>query len=188
MTDATLPAQLDAAADGAFSGKLADPADTLTKRGGKGIVVYEGQEYDRLAWTRRCAALGYTLAAGEGAILNAALVEVEKERDALRAKLTRYKGKTRRLYAMLKGELQGLRRDRARVDWLSDSAQLEAIGIDDVGEAGGCVGLDMYEHASIVADERGNEGDLTDTDLRRGFRRMIDAAMAVQPTPTGDTP
>ena len=81
MTDET---PLDAAADGAFSGKLADPADTLTKRGGKGIVVYEGQEYDRLAWTRRCAALGYTLAAGEGAILNAALVEVEQERDALR--------------------------------------------------------------------------------------------------------
>lgn len=76
--------QIDAAADGAFSGKLADPSDTLTKRGGKGHVVYEGQEYDRLAWTRRCAALGYTLAAGEGAILNAALIEVEKERDALR--------------------------------------------------------------------------------------------------------
>ena len=76
---------IDAAADGAFSGKLADPSDTLTKRGGKGHVVYEGQEYDRLAWTRRCAALGYTLAAGEGAILNAALIEVEKERDALRA-------------------------------------------------------------------------------------------------------
>lgn len=76
--------QIDAAADGAFSGKLADPSDTLTKRGGKGHVVYDGQEYDRLAWTRRCAALGYTLAAGEGAILNAALIEVEKERDALR--------------------------------------------------------------------------------------------------------
>lgn len=81
--------QIDAAADGAFSGKLADPSDTLTKRGGKGIVVYEGQEYDRLAWTRRCAALGYTLAAGEGAILNAALTEVEKERDALLAEKER---------------------------------------------------------------------------------------------------
>lgn len=89
MSDAPPPEQLDAAADGAFSGKLADPADTLTKRGGKGHVVYEGQEYDRLAWTRRCAALGYTLAAGEGAILNAALIEVEKERDALREEVVR---------------------------------------------------------------------------------------------------
>lgn len=105
----------------------------------------------------------------------------EAQRDALRTKLTRFKGKTRRLYAMLKGQLQGLRRDHARLDWLSDSAQLEGIGIDDLDEVGGCVGMDMYEHASIVAAERGNEGDLTDSDLRKGFRRMIDAAMAVQP-------
>lgn len=87
MTDAIPAEQLDAAADGAFSGKLADPADTLTKRGGKGHVVYEGTAYDRLAWTRRCAERGYTLAAGEGALLLAALIEAEHNISALAAEL-----------------------------------------------------------------------------------------------------
>jgi hypothetical protein len=87
MTDAIPAEQLDAAADGAFSGKLADPADTLTKRGGKGHVVYEGTAYDRLAWTRRCAERGYTLAACEGALLLAALIEAEHNISALAAEL-----------------------------------------------------------------------------------------------------
>jgi hypothetical protein len=112
---------------------------------------------------------------------NRELVALQRETDALRSKLARSKAKTRRYFGMLKWQLQSLRRDHARLDWLSDSAQIEAIGIDDVDEAGGCVGMDMYEHASIVARERGNEDDLTDSDLRKGFRRMIDAAMAVQP-------
>jgi hypothetical protein len=69
---------LDAAADGAFSGKLADPADTLTKRGGKGVVRFEGREYTRLEWVRRTAAMGGTLAAGEGALLEAELACYER--------------------------------------------------------------------------------------------------------------
>lgn len=68
---------LDAAADGAFGGKIADPADTLTKRGGKGSITFEGVEYSRLDWIRRTAKMGGTLAAGEGALLEAALSEAE---------------------------------------------------------------------------------------------------------------
>ena len=64
---------LDGAADGAFSGTLSDPADTLTKRGGKGSVTFEGVEYTRLDWIRRLAQSGGSLAAGEGAILDGAL-------------------------------------------------------------------------------------------------------------------
>jgi hypothetical protein len=67
---------LDAAADGQFTGKLADPADTLTKRGGKGHVYFEGVSYTRLAWIRRSARLGHTLAAGEGSVLDAELERV----------------------------------------------------------------------------------------------------------------
>jgi hypothetical protein len=67
---------LDAAADGQFTGKLADPADTLTKRGGKGHVYFEGVSYTRLAWIRRSARLGHTLAAGEGSVLEAELERV----------------------------------------------------------------------------------------------------------------
>ena len=67
---------LDALADGQFQPKLADPADTLTKRGGKGYVIFEGATYTRLAWIRRSARLGHTLAAGEGAVLDAELERV----------------------------------------------------------------------------------------------------------------
>jgi hypothetical protein len=70
--------QLDAAADGAFSGKLADPADGLTKRGGTGDVVFDGVPYTKLAWIRRSARLGHTLAAGEGAVLEAELQRLEQ--------------------------------------------------------------------------------------------------------------
>jgi hypothetical protein len=69
---------LDAAADGAFSGKIADPSDGLTKRGGKGCVVFEGVEYSRMDWIRRSARLGHTLAAGEGAVLEAELTRLEE--------------------------------------------------------------------------------------------------------------
>ena len=68
--------ELDAAADGQFTGKLADPADTLTKRGGKGAVVFEGVCYTRVEWVRRSARLGHTLAAGEGTLLEAEIVEL----------------------------------------------------------------------------------------------------------------
>jgi hypothetical protein len=37
--------------------------------------------------------------------------------------------------------------------------------------------MDVYEHASIVAEERGNDDDFSASDMREGFRRMIDAAM-----------
>ena len=67
---------LDALADGQFQPKLADPSDTLTKRGGKGHVYFQGVCYTRLAWIRRIAALGGTLAAGEGAVLDAELTRV----------------------------------------------------------------------------------------------------------------
>jgi hypothetical protein len=67
--------------------------------------------------------------------------------------------------------------DVARLDWLADSQEIEGFANDS---------KDLYEYAAIVADERGNSGDLTDTDLRKGFRRMIDAAMAVQPLPSAE--
>ena len=60
---------LDALADGQFQPKLGDPGDTLTKRGGKGSVVFAGREYSRLAWITRSATLGHTLHAGEGQLL-----------------------------------------------------------------------------------------------------------------------
>ncbi len=64
--------------DDNFGGKLADPADVLTKRGGKGDVVFEGVAYTKLAWIRRSARLGHTLAAGEGAVLEAELQRLEQ--------------------------------------------------------------------------------------------------------------
>jgi hypothetical protein len=165
MTDAIPAEQLDAAADGAFSGKLADPADTLTKRGGKGHVVYEGTAYDRLAWTRRCAERGYTLAAGEGALLLAELIEAEHNISALAAEL-----------AIITRERDEARRDAARLDWLSDTVAIEAFGIGDFDADAGCAGMNIYEHAAIAAYERGNDDDPTASDQREGFRRMIDAA------------
>ena len=80
----------------------------------------------------------------------------------------------------LRAERDALRKDAARLDWLADTVAIEAFGIDDVDADVGCVGMDIYEHASVVADERGNDDDLTVSDQREGFRRMIDASMAVQ--------
>ena len=83
--------------------------------------------------------------------------------------------------AEAEAERDALRKDAARLDWLADTVAIEAFGIDDVDADVGCVGMDIYEHASVVADERGNDDDLTVSDQREGFRRMIDASMAVQP-------
>jgi hypothetical protein len=89
--------------------------------------------------------------------------EFVSERDALRA------------------ERDALRKDAARLDWMADTVAIEAFGTDDVEAHFGCVGMDVYEHASIVADERGNDDDPTASDQREGFRRMIDAAMEATP-------
>lgn len=78
-------------------------------------------------------------------------------------------------------ERDALRKDAARLDWLADTVAIEGFGIDDVDAAAGSIGMDIYEHASIVADERGNDDDPTVSDQREGLRRMIDAAMGVQP-------
>ena len=66
---------------------IGDPSDkvagldqfqpTLTKRGGKGSVVFEGVTYSRMAWIRRSARLGHTLAAGEGQLLEAEVTRLE---------------------------------------------------------------------------------------------------------------
>ena len=72
---------LDALADGQFQPKLGDPGDTLTKRGGKGAVVFEGREYSRLEWITRSAKLGHTLHAGEGALLVEELERLQGEYD-----------------------------------------------------------------------------------------------------------
>ena len=77
-----------------------------------------------------------------------------------------------------------LRTDAARLDWLADTAAIEAFGIDDVDAVAGCVGMSIFEHASIVADERGNDDDLMVGDQREGFRRMIDAARKADVTAT----
>jgi hypothetical protein len=71
--------------------------------------------------------------------------------------------------------------DTARLDWLADTVAIEAFGIDDVDADAGCEGMDIYEHASHVAYERGNDDDPTPNDRREGFRRMIDAAMEATP-------
>lgn len=73
---------LDALADGQFQPKLGDPGDTLTKRGGKGSVVFAGREYSRLAWITRSATLGHTLHAGEGQLL---VEEIERLRALVEA-------------------------------------------------------------------------------------------------------
>lgn len=72
----------------------------------------------------------------------------------------------------LRSERDALRKDGARLDWLADSQEIEGFANDS---------KDLYEYAAIVADERGHDGDLTVSDQREGFRRMIDAALAVQP-------
>jgi hypothetical protein len=71
--------------------------------------------------------------------------------------------------------------DTARLDWLADTVAIEAFGTDDVKAHAGCNGMDVYEHASIVAEERGNDDDFSASDMREGFRRMIDAAMEATP-------
>ena len=71
--------------------------------------------------------------------------------------------------------------DTARLDWLADTVAIEAFGIGDVEADAGCEGMDIYEHASHVAYERGNDDDPTASDQREGFRRMIDAAMEATP-------
>ena len=89
MTDVTL----DALADGQFQPKLGDPGDTLTKRGGKGSVVFEGREYTRFEWIRRSATLGHTLHAGEGQLL---VEEIERLEAAMAAMLVAaYRGEAR---------------------------------------------------------------------------------------------
>lgn len=89
--------------------------------------------------------------------------------------------KIKRLYSMLRGDVHRIRMDSARMDWLADNPPFEAFGIDDVDQFSGCANMDIYEFAAMVADERGNDGDPTVSDQREGFRRMIDAAMGVQP-------
>ena len=86
--------------------------------------------------------------------LTSALIEAGVERSTLRA------------------ERDALRKDAARLDWLADSQEIEGFANDS---------KDLYEYAAIVADERGHDDDPTVSDQREGFRRMIDAAMAVQP-------
>ena len=66
---------------------LGDPSDkvagldqfqpTLTKRGGKGAVTFEGVEYSRFEWVMRSARLGQTLHAGEGQLLVERIDELE---------------------------------------------------------------------------------------------------------------
>jgi hypothetical protein len=75
--------------------------------------------------------------------------------------------------------LRAANQDADRLDWMADIIAIEAFGIGDVDAFGGCVGMDIYEHASQVADERGNDDDPTVGDQREGFRRMIDAARTV---------
>ena len=43
-------------------------------------MTYEGEVYSRMAWIRRIARLGGTLAAGEGAVLVAEIERLEAER------------------------------------------------------------------------------------------------------------
>jgi hypothetical protein len=152
MTDAMPAEQLDAAADGAFSGKLADPADTLTKRGGKGHVVYEGTAYDRMAWTRRCAERGYTLAAGEGALLLAALIEAEHNISALAAELatlTRERDALRENWSGLLIEQANLLRLREEAIQQRDEAVQRRREIDD----------EAFDYAEQVEELRAQRDD-----------------------------
>lgn len=67
--------------------KIGDPSDkvagldqfqpTLTKRGGKGAVTFEGVTYSRYEWVLRSAKLGHTLHAGEGALLAERIADLE---------------------------------------------------------------------------------------------------------------
>jgi hypothetical protein len=116
--------------------------------------------------------------------------QAEKERDALRQELDAILTKRSQIVsvgaileevATIRAEKDALRKDAARLDWMADTVAIEAFGTDDVEAHFGCVGMDVYEHASIVADERGNDDDPTPSDQREGFRRMIDAAMEATP-------
>ena len=182
MTDAIPAEQLDAAADGAFSGKLADPADTLTKRGGKGHVVYEGTAYDRLAWTRRCAERGYTLAAGEGALLLAALIEAEHNISALAAELatlTRERDALRENWSGLLIEQWHLLRLREEAIQQRDDARRDAESLADsidlfIGSQGTAYESDQYLMMC---------GVMRDYNDRLDAARTADAA-SVAPTAT----
>jgi hypothetical protein len=120
--------------------------------------------------------------------------QAEKERDALRKDAARLRDelmgcKLQRDHhekdAIKLLKVRGINRraklDTARLDWLADTVAIEAFGIDDVDADAGCEGMDVYEHASIVAEERGNDDDYSASDMREGFRRMIDAAMEAKP-------
>jgi hypothetical protein len=73
---------------------LGDPSDkvagldqfqpTLTKRGGKGSVVFEGATFSRMDWIMRSARLGHTLAAGEGQLLAEHIDALTRECDDTR--------------------------------------------------------------------------------------------------------
>jgi hypothetical protein len=122
--------------------------------------------------------------------------QAEKERDALRKEcnealeMLSFTGETSLWQAAaaanqevgyFRAERDALRKDAARLDWLADTVAIEAFGTDDVEAHAGCVGMDVYEHASIVAEERGNDDDFSASDMREGFRRMIDAAIEATP-------
>ena len=112
--------------------------------------------------------------------LRDALTDVTQRAEAAEAK-SRDVAYWHEAWKASEAERDALRKDAERLDWLADTVAIEGFGIDDVDAAAGSIGMDIYEHASIVADERGNDDDPTVSDQREGFRRMIDAALAVQP-------
>jgi hypothetical protein len=112
------------------------------------------------------------------------LADYTQEVLHLRSEREKWEKRARKLLRhrkALRAERDALRKDAARLDWMADAVVVEAFGIDDVDAAAGFVGMDIYEHASIVADERGNDDDPTVSDKREGFRRMIDAVMEDTP-------
>jgi hypothetical protein len=72
---------------------------------------------------------------------------------------------------------EALRKDAARLDYLADQPVFEGFADSQ---------LDVFELESIVAEQNGRS-EPTQADRREAFRRMIDAALAVQPT-TGEAP
>jgi hypothetical protein len=72
---------------------------------------------------------------------------------------------------VLRTECDALRQDAARLDFLADEPVFEGFADSP---------LDVYELESIVAEQNGRS-EPTQADRREAFRRVIDAALAVQP-------
>ncbi len=109
------------------------------------------------------------------------LIIAEGQRDQAKIDAEHWKGEWAVVMGQLGGataEVEAMRKDAARLDFLANEPVFDGFADSP---------LDVYELESIVAEQNGRV-DPNVSDRREAFRRVIDAALAVQPTTTtGET-